>query len=292
MKRHAHRRGHVRAHLLIWTAALALLAAAGLAAWLRAPRAPGLLELPAAAIVADALALVEADPSISAADTRRLLRAAAVAVEEGSVRTAEAHYLLAYQYLRESDPTGAEIQFKRASALRPDWSRPYVGLGIVLGGGATGREDEAVAFLQRAIALDPEWSRPHNRLAVVQRIQGNYAAAEAAALRALELDPGDIANHNNYANLLQVVGRYEESEAHFRRAIALDDAHPKPYYNLACLYSLWDRPDDALRYLERAIAMAGFLRDAARTDPDFEPLYEHPEFLRLTTGPAAALPER
>lgn len=232
-------------------------------------------------LVAEAIRLLAEDPSAWDPRTRSSIRAASVLVERGEVRTAEGYYVLALQYMREHNATGAEALFKRAIAARQDWSWPYVGLGNLLGGHMLGRTQGAIAALRKAAELEPEWSRPHDSLAIILRLEGRLEEAEKEAVKALELDPDNVATNTNYANLLVAMGRFDEAEQFYLKALNLDPAHPKPYYNLACLYSLRSAIPDALSNLEEAIKRAGSLRIEARTDPDFDPIRQEPGFRKL-----------
>ena len=51
-------------------------------------------------------------------------------------------------------------------------------------------------------------------------------------------------------------------------------------YNLACAESMLGRADDALAHLEKAVAQDR-LREAARTDTDFDPIRDDPRFRQL-----------
>lgn len=265
-------------HRYIWALAAALLAATAVVLGARQAFAPAVEQ---ADYVSEAIRLLEGDPSAWEQETRSVMRAAAVEVEANRDRTAEGYYVLALQYMRESNYNAAEALFKRAITARPDWSWPYVGLGNLLGGFTFGRTDEAVAALRKAAELDPTWSRPHDSLAIILRLAGRLEEAEVEAVRALELAPDNIATNTNYANLLVVLGRFAEAEQYYRRAIELDPSHPKPYYNLACVYSLERNVDRAVDYLARAIDIAGSMRLEARNDPDFDPIRGTEAFRRI-----------
>lgn len=248
-------------------------------------------------LVAEAIRLLEGDPSSWLGGTRSAIRAAAVQVERGEAESAEGYYVLALQYMREHNANGAEALFKRAIAAKPDWAWPYVGLGNLLGGYMLERTDEAIAALQKAADLEPDWSRPHDNLAIILRIVGRYEEAEQEALRAIELEPGSVATQTNYANLLTAMGRMDEARQRYQKATEIDAKHPKPYYNLACLDSLEGNVEEAVGYLREAIRLASSLRVEARNDPDFDPIREAPAFRKLVyleefreMEPAPALP--
>jgi Flp pilus assembly protein TadD len=234
--------------------------------------------------VAAAIALLEADPAAYLPETQTAVRDAAAAAAAGGVDTAEGWYVLALQYRREQNLESAEALYKRAIALRPDWSWPWTGLGVLLAQHSYGREDEAKEALHAAMALDPEDGRPCNMLAVILRMEGDYEGAEEMARRAIALNPDDIAMHNNYANLMILLGRDDEAEKHYAIATELNPDHPKPWYNLACLRSLQGRHDEAVAFLEQAVALAPVLKGEVLHDPDLAALQDHPGFQRLVFG--------
>lgn len=275
----------MRKHLIIWSVTLAIVAcAAAIVVSRQSLMSQAQNARDAETLVADALRRLADDAAAWQRDTQFAVRAAATEVERGVVRSAEGYFVLAVQYQREENVSGAEALYKRAIALRPDWSWPYAGLGALLGRHTFGRTEEAKTMLRKAIQLDPQWARPHNMLAVVLRLEGRLDEAEEEALAALRLDPDDIAAHNNYANLLVATGNFEDAETHYRQASELDPQHPKPYYNLACLYSLEGRKDEAIANLQEALKRATVLRADAATDPDLAPIRDLPEFRRLVYG--------
>jgi Flp pilus assembly protein TadD len=235
-------------------------------------------------LVADALRRVESDPSFIRHMTQTRLRAAATLADAGTVRSAEASYLLALQYRREQNFSASEAWFRRSMEQKPAWSRPYGGLGALLHRYMTGREAESEAMLRKAIELAPDWYQPLDHLAVLLRKVGKREEAESLWRKAIELAPEAVAPRNNYANLLVDRKRYAEAEEQYLAAIKLEPDHPKPYYNLACLYSLMDRPAEALDKLRAALQRAEALRSEAATDPDFDAIRTLPEFRKLVYG--------
>lgn len=275
----------MKRHRWIW--AIALCAAALATVLVAARHTSGIrarLLPPPDVAVAEAMALLQADPMAAQRDTQNAVRVAAVYAERGLIASAEACYVLALQYQREDNPPGAEALYKRAIALRSGWDWPYVALGDLLGRHTFGRTEEAKEYLRQAIDLNPQWTRPYSVLAIVLRMENRLDEAEAAALAALQLAPEDIAANNNYGNLLLAQGRLEESEQYYRKASELNPDHPKPYYNLACLYSLLGREEDAISHLREAIRRSSLLRGDAAIDPHLDAIRDHPEFQRMVYG--------
>lgn len=237
--------------------------------------------LPAEAAVAEAVQRLTEDPSAWQRSTQAAVREAAVSVEAGAVRSAEAYYVLGFQYTRERNLALAETMYRRAMVLRPDWTWPYVGLGTLLGRQSPAQWDEALQLLQEAVKIAPDWHQAHDVRAQILRAAGRLEEARESAEQALALQPESIAAQNNYANLLVTLADYAGAERHYRRAIELGPEHPKPYYNLACVYTLMGDLDAAVRYLEQSIRLAPVLRAQARQDSDLDGLREHPAFRRL-----------
>jgi Flp pilus assembly protein TadD len=271
----------MKSHRVIWLFTILLVLAAAALAVVRQGLFPFRHPPSGEQYVQDAMVRLEHDPAAWERDTQTAVRAAAVAVERGELRSAQAYYVLALQYQREHNINAAEALFKRAIAVEPDWNWPYVGLGNLLGRFTMSRTEEAIQALRKAIALDPDWARPHNLLAVVYRLANQLDDAEREALEAVRIDPGDIGSHNNYANLLMARGDFAKAEEHYRIASGLSPEHPKPYYNLACLYSLQGRKAEALTYLAEALERAPNLREDAALDPDLATLRDEPEFRRI-----------
>ena len=213
--------------------------------------------------------------------TARVVADVAALAESGEYESAETYYALGLVRAEAQDFKGAEKAYRKAIAIRPEWNKPYHGLGFLLTRHTVERWDEAEAMLRKAIELEPDWSRPHNHLAILLRRQNRFEEAEIHALRAIEANPDIVATHNNYGNLLLKIRRLNEAEKQYRRAIDLDPAHPKPYYNLGCLYSVRGKPRQAVEYLAEAIERDPVFREEAKNDPDFDPIRNTTAFRKL-----------
>lgn len=231
-----------------------------------------------------ALELLEYDPTIQLPETRACVRLIAASAEASWLNTPEALYILALQYERENSVENAELWLREVIRQVPEWSWPYVNLGILLARTDAGRLEEAAELLSEAIELQPDWVRPYNSLSVVLRSLGRLEEAEAMAIEAVTLGPQDIATHNNYANLLSVLGRYDEAEEHYRYAMEGAPENSKPPYNLACLYSAQGMVEEALEYLLYALELSADVRLDAATDPCFTLVRDHPFFQEIVYG--------
>jgi tetratricopeptide (TPR) repeat protein len=85
-----------------------------------------------------------------------------------------------------------------------------------------GRLDEAKAALDRALAAAPDSALVYRELAIVERRQGNAAAALTHFRRATALDPGDAISLTQTGELLEEQLDFAGAEAAFRAANEID----------------------------------------------------------------------
>ncbi len=239
-------------------------------------------EPPPAELLDRMFSLLVDDPNVMRPETRAAVEAVATLTVSSGMVTAETSFAQGLLSYGARDLAGAEASYRRAIGQAPDWSWPYVGLGIVLS--EEGRVAEAERAFLKASELDPEWSRPHNDLSILLRSQGRLHEAETHARRAIALDPENAAIYNNFGNLLVTAGDYDGAETAYLRSIELNPARPAPHYNLACLYAIETRVDDALASLGEAIRLNPGFAQTAREDQDLAALREEPRFIALTQG--------
>ncbi|HEY2711628.1 MAG TPA: tetratricopeptide repeat protein [Chthoniobacterales bacterium] len=116
---------------------------------------------------------------------------------------AEAHLAKGVVLLSlDSDFTGAEREFRRASELAPQ--NPNVSHNLALLLTNLGRLDEAVTLDQRAIVLDPLRSTAQISLAISLTALGRYDEAEAAVRNAIALQPQSGATYKTLA-IIQIL---------------------------------------------------------------------------------------
>ena len=76
-------------------------------------------------------------------------------------------------------------------------------------------------------------------------------------------------------------GQYAEVADRLTSLFAANPQYPMLFFNLACCESLSGRTGDALAHLRQAVEMSEEFREAARVDPDLEPLRDEPAFKQL-----------
>jgi quercetin dioxygenase-like cupin family protein len=83
---------------------------------------------------------------------------------------------------------------------------------------------------------------------------------------------------------LYQAGQYAEAADRGREVVEAHPEYSEPLYNLACCESLAGRPADAIGHLRQAFERSGDLREWAKTDTDFDPIRDEPEFKELVGG--------
>jgi serine/threonine protein kinase/Tfp pilus assembly protein PilF len=168
---------------------------------------------------------------------------------------AEAHVPLANikaQY--DWDWSGAEEEYQRAIALKPDYAGGHDSYAIFLRHAA--RLEQSIAENKRALEIDP-LSVPINRdLAYVYYDARQYDQAIEQVQKGLELDP-------NYFQALSILGRaylgkamYKEGIEVFEKESAMYPSSLPPLFDLGRAYALAGRGEEARKVLDKLIALS------------------------------------
>jgi len=103
----------------------------------------------------------------------------------------------------------------------------------------------------------PEFSAPYINLGILHTRDGRYAQAEEAFLAALERDPASAIACNQLGILYRRMGRFDAAESAYHEAVRLDPGYAIAHLNLGVLFDLYLRqPERALEHYERYLALA------------------------------------
>ena len=207
----------------------------------------------------------------------------------------------------------AIASYDRAVEIKPDYPDAWYNRGIALGN--LGRYEEAIASYDRAVEIKPDDHQAWNGRGVSLRNLGRYEEALASYDRAVEIKPDyhDAWYGRGYA--LDELGRYEEAIASYDRAVEIKpDDHQawinKGYaflhngqleiavssldksleissdrgeycYHRACFAAVLKEDTQVFDWLSQAIKLDEKYRERAKTDTDFDPLRDHPQFQAL-----------
>jgi tetratricopeptide (TPR) repeat protein len=146
----------------------------------------------------------------------------------------EAHNNLAAVLIDEQRFAEAEPHCRQAVALRPGAASARFALGLVLQ--KQNRWAEAEAAYERAVQLPPTYPRAWNNLAIVRMNQGKLDDAAAALREAIGFDADYVEAHYNLGTVHQEQGVYSEALAAYRRATELNPDYVDAHVNEALLH--------------------------------------------------------
>ena len=124
----------------------------------------------------------------------------------------------------------------------------------------SGKQDEALPWLQKAVAIDPELPGAWINYGVALRRSGDPIRAEEAYRKALEIDPQTVSAYQNLAALLRHQGKRQEAEDLLKLASTLGSRNPFIYLSLGDLSLAHGRVAEARRFYKRALRL---YRDSA-----------------------------
>jgi superkiller protein 3 len=151
------------------------------------------------------------------------------------------------------DYDGALAAFRAVLRLKPDDAKYLTNLGNALRG--KGKVDEAIKCSKRAIALDPRYAPAHIGLGSALMDKGEVEGAIACYKKAIALDPKYATAHHNLGNALGDKGKVEEAIACYRRVIVLDPKYARAHNNLGTALHGKGQVDEAIACYRQAIAL-------------------------------------
>jgi len=210
--------------------------------------------------------------------------------------------LIDYSHALELEPENTMVYYNRGSIysdigeyskaladfnhildLNPEDIRVYSRRGLIYD--VMGEYKKALADYNRAIELNPEDAQMvyYNR-GTIFLVLGDHEQALADYTSVLELDPNNevaVLGYNNRGTIYRALGDYDKALADYTHALELDPNDPIASYNIACLHSQQSRLAEACAWLEKVIVLDESWREAARTDPAFDPIRNAPCFQAL-----------
>ena len=168
-----------------------------------------------------------------------------------------AHGLLGEILILKGDPAGAEAEFRLATALKPEWSTPWVNWVTMKLSQQKG--EEANDILQRGLQVNPK--NEELRLLYASHLgdRGQFDQAITEYETILSQNPRDLMAANNLAAILTDQKGDTKS---LDRALALsrdfEQRAPNPFFldTLGWVHLKMGHQDDALRVIQRAVAQA------------------------------------
>jgi TolB-like protein/cytochrome c-type biogenesis protein CcmH/NrfG len=163
----------------------------------------------------------------------------------------EAHTSLAYLQNWTNEWNKAEVSYRKAIELSPNYAQAYHWYSNALKSFPL-RVDEAIALAQKAVELDPNSSIISLNLADSYETKGLYSMAEQQYRKSIQLDPDFVRGYSALAETLTYnISRYPEALRNQRKAIELDPGNIGHYGTLVDIYSDMGNFSHAQAVIER-----------------------------------------
>ncbi len=161
-----------------------------------------------------------------------------------------------YRFLYDWDFSGADEEFKRALALRPNYAEAHHWYAIYLAN--LGHHEAAGDEARRAVELDPLSLLMNMTPALNFFLARQYDRAIEQLNRVLEMESNFLAARSVLGAVLVQKRLYEEAMAEFQRVLELLEGAAAPQSSvkaiMAYAYARWGKRSEALQLLEEVNA--------------------------------------
>jgi tetratricopeptide (TPR) repeat protein len=130
--------------------------------------------------------------------------------------------------LLQGDLKGAEFAFTQVTKAEPEYADGWLNVARALV--QEGETDAAKPFIQEALARNDALGRIHYVKALIEKADGDYAAAIASLHRVIDQYPRDRVVLNQLARVLFLDRRYHEALAMLDRVAAVDPEDVQMHY--------------------------------------------------------------
>jgi tetratricopeptide (TPR) repeat protein len=192
------------------------------------------------------LGILAIDAADYQAAVEYLSRASAIEEDPGGLS------LLGVALKNIGEPLEAEVEFRRAIRINPDYEEAYFNLATLF---TQDRPSEAHALLRKAIELDPEYAAAHRELGFLLMKRSADGDAERHLRKAVTLDPNDGWASIYLGTYLWLSKNVHAAIEEFQRAKSLEPNWAVPLWSLGNIYDQESIDlEIAQSFFERALA--------------------------------------
>jgi DNA-binding winged helix-turn-helix (wHTH) protein/TolB-like protein/tetratricopeptide (TPR) repeat protein len=169
---------------------------------------------------------------------------------------AEAHTTLAFIRLsRDWDYANAELEFKRALELDPNYANGHQFYGVYLT--AVGQTDAAIKQTRRALELDPLSILNNSQLGRCLYLARRYDETIEQSLKTLELDSTSASAHVYIGQSYGHKGMFAEAIPALQKSVEISDGRPEMKSALGYVYALSGKKSEARKIIDELSASNG-----------------------------------
>ena len=170
---------------------------------------------------------------------------------EQAPSNAQAHFELAFCYVRLRQPSDAIKQLQATLAIEPWYTRADELLAEILI--QQKNFPQARARLNHLLSIDPDNYTAHYNLGVFAAMEKNWNEAQQQMLSALHTDPGSAEAHNTLGEIYLQRGDLERARHQFEEAIRLQTKLASAHYNLGLIFQKQGKREQAEQEFRAAL---------------------------------------
>ena len=161
---------------------------------------------------------------------------------------------------KEGKLVDAEVNFRKAVELKPDFSEVYYNLAYTQR--LLGRLDEAISSYRKAIEIQPNFIEAYNNLGMILFEINRIDEAEINNRKAIQFKPDHAKSHYNLGITLFRLGKLKETVISYKKAIELKPDYAEAYNNLGVSLHQLFKVDEAESNYRKAIELKPDYADA------------------------------
>lgn len=169
-------------------------------------------------------------------------------LEAKKSKSKELYYYIGQNYFNMGDYTNAEIYYKQAMAIDPDYFNPYIELSSIKINQR--KTDEALAYVKKGLELNPDSGIIHLNYSLVLALLEDYEKSKSEVYKAAQLEPVLVMNYG-----MQFVLNYDKPETALYYLQIVEELYPKEplvlYYS-GHVYKLLKQNELAVEYFKFA----------------------------------------
>ncbi|BDI14801.1 hypothetical protein ANSO36C_06030 [Nostoc cf. commune SO-36] len=172
---------------------------------------------------------------------------------EEQVHYADLNHQFAFSKQQTGDFKIAELYYRQAIALQPDFVLAHSNLGEVLQ--KQGRLNEAINCQQQAIKIKPDYHYAYHNLGYIFEEQGKFEEAIEAYKNALKIKPDFAISHNNLGNVLRELNQFDAAIESYQQAIKVQPDIDYIYFNLGLVFTQINKMQAAVEAFEQVVKL-------------------------------------